>query len=163
MPVEFSIYANRVFSPEFKSRIIQVYSLFPELYDRKIFCGLLRARGQVEGIATSWTTPPVFRLRPNVSNYTIAHELTHLVQGDGFGVPHGEVPCDIWTVNRLPEELLDKRPYYLLKNSKIDWKKSRLAIKELCRLAIEIRKTRRSYIVWLHYQIKNLDLVFSRL
>ncbi len=156
MPIEFSAPAQRAFSLGFKTRIMQVYDLFPELQEKKISCGVLKGRGWVEGTATGWKSPPVFRLQPNVSRYTIAHELTHLIQGNGFGIPHGEVACDIWTVHRLPAELLDQRPYYLMKNSRCDWKKNRDAIKELCNQAIEIRKARRNYIVWLRGQIKKL-------
>ena len=158
MPIEFSTRARKVFSPGFKERIMRIYGLFPELQEKRIFCGLLLKQGRVEGTATSWTNPPVFRLQPNVSSYTIAHELTHLVQGNGSGVPHGEVACDIWTVDRLPVDLLDERPYYLMKNSKCNWKKSRAAIKELCRQAIVVRKTQRTYIVWLRSRINKVDL-----
>jgi hypothetical protein len=157
VPIEFSRPARQAFSPEFRARIMQVYDLFPELQEKTIACGLLKKRGAVEGTAAGWTLPPVFRLQPNVSSYTIAHELMHLVQGNGSGVPHGEVACDIWAVDRLPAELLDQRPYYLMKNSRCDWKKNRGAVKELCRRAIEIRKTRRTYIVWLRGQIIKLD------
>lgn len=138
---------------------MRVYSLFPELQEKRILCGLLTGRGSVEGTAIGWTSPSVFRLQPNVSNYTVAHELTHLTQGNGFGVPHGEVACDIWTVHRLPVDLLDQRPYYLMKNSRCDWKRNKNTVKELCTRAIEIRKTRRTYIEWLRYQIRNLDRV----
>ncbi len=157
MPIEFSRPAQAAFSAGFKARIMHVYALFPELQDKTIVCGLLRRRGWVDGTATSWTFPPVFRLLPNVSSYTIAHELTHCIQGNGSGIPHGEITCDIWTIDRLPAEFLDQRPYYLLKNSRCDWKKNKLAIKELCSQAIEIRKTRRRYIVWLRSMIRTLD------
>ena len=80
----------------------------------------------------------------------------HLIQGNGSGIPRGEVACDIWAVDRLPAELLDQQPYYLMKNSRCDWEKNRDAIKELCGQAIQIRKTRRTYIVWLRDQIKKL-------
>ncbi len=156
MPIEFSRRAEQVFSPAFRARVLQIYSHFPELQDKRIVCGSMRRRGWIEGTATGWTSPPVFRLQANVSNYTIAHELTHLVQGNGSGVPHGEVACDIWTVDRMPAELLDQRPYYLLKNCRVDWKQDKAAVKELCRQAIEIRKTQRTYIVWLQGQIKKL-------
>lgn len=159
VPIEFSRQARQAFSPAFKERIMQVYGLFPELQEKRISCGLLTGRGWVEGTATGWTTPPVFRLQPNVSNYTIAHELTHLVQGNGSEIPHGEVSCDIWTVHRLPAALLDQRPYYLMKNLRCDWKKNRDAVKELCGQAIKVRKTRRTYIVWLRTQIRELDRV----
>jgi hypothetical protein len=157
MTIEFSRQAQQRFSPEFRARIMQVYGLFPELQSVRISCGLLKGRGWVEGTATGWTSPPVFRLQPGVSSYIIAHELTHLVQGNGSGIPHGEVSCDIWTVDRLPAELLDQRPYYLLKNSRCDWEKNKLVIKDLCVQAIEVRKTQRTYIVWLRGQIKKLD------
>jgi hypothetical protein len=74
----------------------------------------MAGRGWVEGTATGGTSPPVFHLCPNASRYTIAQELTHLVQGNGPGIPHGEVACDIWIISRLPIELLDQRRYYLL-------------------------------------------------
>lgn len=157
MPIEFSRRAEQAFSPEFKARILKTYGLFPELWDKRILCGAMKTRGWVEGTATGWTSPPVFRLQANVSDYTIAHELTHLVQGNGSGVPHGEVACDIWAVNRMPVELLDQQPYYLLRNAKIDWKRNRIEIKELCRQAIERRKTQRTYIVWLKSQLKTLS------
>jgi len=155
MPIEFSRFAQRTFSPEFEARIFRVYSLFPELQDKRIICGSMKTFGSVEGIAIGWRSPPVFRLQPNVSYYTIAHELMHLVQCNGSGIPHGEVACDIWTVHRMPLELLDERPYYLLKGCKCDWKRDRIIIKELCRQSIEIRKTQRAYIVWVRSQIKN--------
>jgi hypothetical protein len=146
LPIEFSRQAQQAFSYEFKARIMEVYELFPELQDKRISCGMLKMHGWVEGTATGWTSPPVFRLRPNISSYTIAHELTHLVQGNGSGIPHGETACDIWTLDRLPAKLLDQRPYYLLKNLRCDWKKNKEAVKELCSQAIQVRKTRRTYI-----------------
>ena len=157
MPIEFSRQARQKFSPEFKEKVLNVYSFFPELQEKRIACGLIVKRGLVEGTATGWTSPPVFRLRANVSCYTIAHELTHLVQGNGSGIPHGEVPCDIWTMSRMPIDLLDQRPYYLMKYCKTDWKRNRAAVKELCRQAIELRKEKRTYMVWLRDRIKELN------
>jgi hypothetical protein len=90
MPIEFTRHAQQAFSQEFKARVIQVYELFPELQNKRISCGLVKGHGWVEGTATGWTSPPVFRLQPNVSSYTIAHELTHLVQGNGSEIPHGD-------------------------------------------------------------------------
>lgn len=157
MPIEFSRPAQQTFSTEFRARILYIYSYFPELLNKAIICGSIKKRGRVEGIAIGWISPAIFRLRPNVSNYTIAHELTHLVQGNRSGIPHGEVACDIWTVNRMPAELLDQRPYYLLRRfTEVQWKRDRITIKELCKQAIEIRKTQKNYIAWLQCQIRNL-------
>ena len=157
MPVNFTRPAQQTFSAEFKARIIRIYGFFPELQDIKVICGSMKKRSWIEGNAISWTTPPIFRLQPSVSSYTIAHELMHLVQGKGSGIPQGEMACDIWTVDRMPIELLDRRPYYLLRRCRVDWNRNKIIIKKLCRKAIEIRKTNRTYIVWLHYHIKNLD------
>jgi hypothetical protein len=92
--------------------------------------------------------------------YTIAHELAHLVQGNGSGIPHGEVACDVWIISRLPVELLDQRLYYLLarRHSRLDWKKNKAAVREFCLRDIELRKPQRTYIVWLYSQLKRLRL-----
>jgi hypothetical protein len=156
MPIEFTRNAHESFNKEFKARIMQVYSHFPELHEKLITCGSMKKHGSIEGTAIGWTSPPVFRLQVNVSNYTIAHELTHLVQGNESGIPHGEVACDIWTIARMPAELLDQRPYYLLKSCRIDWKRSRGVVKALCIQAIGIRKTQRNYIVWLQGEIRKI-------
>ena len=157
MPINFTKLAQQNFSPQFKARIIRVYGFFPELHGISVICGSMKKRSWIEGNAISWITPPIFRLQPNVSSYTIAHELMHLVQGNGSGIPHGEVACDIWTVDRMPVELLDQRPHYLLKRCRVDWNRNKAIIKELCSMAIEIRKANRTYIVWLQYHIKNID------
>jgi hypothetical protein len=114
-------------------------------------------RGWVEGIATGCTSPPVFRLRPKASRYIISHELTHLVQGNGSGISHGEVACDIWIISRLPVELLDQRLYYLLarRHSRLE-KEQGCSQGALCLHAIELRKPQRTYIVWLRSQLKRL-------
>lgn len=156
MPIDFSRYAQQAFSFEFRTKVLSIYRFFPELQKRRIICGSLKKHSSVKGIAISWITPPVFRLCPNASNYIIAHELTHLVQGGASGIPHGEVACDIWTINRMPIELLDQPPYYLLRKCKVDWKNDKLMIKELCRQAIEFRKTRRTYIRWLQKELRSI-------
>jgi hypothetical protein len=114
----------------------------------------------VEGTATGWTSPPVFRLRPNASRYTIAHELTHLVQGNGSGIPHGEVACDIWIISRLPVELLDQRlctTCWRGGTAGLTGEKEQGCSQEALYLqAIELRKPQRTYIVWLCSQLKRL-------
>lgn len=157
MPIVFTKPAGRSFSTNFQERIADVYSFFPELHQKQVVCGMIRKRRSVQGTATNWTDPPVFRLRPGVSRFTIAHELTHLVQGRESGIPHGEVACDIWTIDRMPAEYLDIRPYYLFCRIATDWYANRLVVKQLCRRAIELRKSMRTYISWLRYRIKELE------
>lgn len=86
---------------------------------------------------------------------TIAHELTHLLQGEG--VPHGEKACDIWATARLPEEMLDEQPHYLLGHwSRDRWLRNRALAKQLCTQAIEVRRTERTYIRWLSHRFRQL-------
>lgn len=156
MPINLTRRADTLFVPLFKEKIVEVYSFFPELAQTAITCGAIARRGCVQGTAMGWTKPPVFRLQPDSSCFTIAHELTHLVQGKTNGIPHGEVACDIWTVDRMPLKYLDQRPNYLLHRIAIDWKNERNEVKRLCRQAIELRRSMRTYIIWLRSRIRQL-------
>jgi hypothetical protein len=150
--IRFTSVAETRFSQQFKGRILRVYSLFPELHDQKITCGFI-GRGHVAGTARSWRGQ--IALQPNVSNTTIAHELTHLLQGNG--VPHGEKACDIWALARLPADMLDEQPSYIAGHwSRSRWLEHRLQVKSLCEQAIELRKTQRTYLKWLSGRLRLL-------
>ena len=99
--LRFTRVAESGFSGEFKDKILHVYSLFPELQDNEITCGFIRKGSHLLGTARGWASPKQIALQPNVGRMTIAHELTHLLQGNG--VPHGEKACDIWALARLPQ------------------------------------------------------------
>ena len=149
--IRFTSVADARFSAQFKDRILHVYSLFPELQDQPITCGFIRKGMRFAGTARSWKSQ--IALQQNVGNTTIAHELTHLLQGNG--VPHGEKACDIWAVARLPAEMLDEQPYYLLRHWQRErWLRRRSSVRALCVQAIEIRKTNRTYIKWLSGQLR---------
>jgi hypothetical protein len=156
VPIVFTRPAEQAFSNSFKAKIADVFTFFPELHQQKVMCGLIKNRGSVQGVAKSWTLPPLFRIQPAASLYTISHELTHLVQGNTSGIPHGEIACDIWTIDRMPLRYLDQIPYYLLGRTNIDWDENRKAVKTLCRQAIELRSSMRTYITWLKCRIKEL-------
>lgn len=156
MPIGYTRPAEQSFSNSFKEKIADVYTFFPELHHRKVMCGMIKKRGPIQGVAKSWTVPPVFRLHPAASLYTISHELTHLVQRNISGIPHGEIACDIWTIDRMPLRYLDQTPYYLLGRTEIDWHANRNAVKRLCRQAIELRSSMHAYISWLRCRIKEL-------
>ena len=156
MPIFYSKPADLAFSTQFKEKITDVYSFFPELQQQDVKCGIIRKRGSIQGVATSWTQPRVIRLRHRASLYTIAHELTHLVQGGSSGIPQGEVACDIWVLDRMPIEYIDQPPYYLLHRIDTDWKANRVAIKQMCTQAIAARRSMRTYISWLRCRIKEL-------
>ena len=151
----FTRVAENRFNTGFKQRILNVYSLFPELHGRPIKCGFIRNSSRIAGSARSWTVPQQIAFQCGASSTTIAHELTHLLQGNG--VPHGEKACDVWTMSRLPVEMADEQPYYLLSHwQKEKWLRHRGRIKFLCTQAIEMRRTDRAYIKWLSGQLRQL-------
>lgn len=155
--LRFTRVAAAKFSGEFQERVLHVYSLFPELKDDEIKCGYIRRGTRLLGTARGWTTPKQISLQPNVGRLTIAHELTHLLQGEN-GVPHGEKACDIWAVARLPAEMLDEQPYYLLRHwHRERWLCNRAQAKALCEQAIiDVRRTERNYIKWLSLELRHL-------
>lgn len=109
------------------------------------------------GSARSWTHPAQIALQTNVTRMVIAHELTHLLQGNLGCVPHGEKACDIWTVARLPVDMLDSPPSYLLHYWHRDrWLRNKLQVKMLCEMAIDVRKSERFYIKWLTGELRKL-------
>ncbi|MEO9363707.1 MAG: hypothetical protein ABI348_07390, partial [Nitrososphaera sp.] len=156
--LRFSRVAEAKFSGEFQERILKVYTLFPELKDDEIKCGYIRRGTRLLGTARGWATPKQISLQPNVGRMTIAHELTHLLQGNGNGVPHGEKACDIWALARLPSEMLDEQPYYLLRHwHRERWLRNRVQAKVLCeRAIIDVRRVERNYIKWLSGELRHL-------
>jgi hypothetical protein len=149
----FTKVAGARFSAAFKGRILDVYSLFPELQDRQVKCGFIRKGSRLAGSARSWTSPQQIALQPDASSTTIAHELTHLLQGNG--VPYGEKSCDIWALSRL--EAADEQPYYILRHwKKGRWLRHRESVRRLCIQAIEVRRTNKTYIKWLSGQLRQL-------
>ncbi|AIF84776.1 hypothetical protein NTE_02734 [Candidatus Nitrososphaera evergladensis SR1] len=154
--LRFTRVAEAKFSGEFQERVLKVYGLFPELAEHDIKCGYIRKGMRLLGTARGWTTPKQISLQPNVGRMTIAHELTHLLQGSD-GVPHGEKACDIWAVARLPAEMLDEQPYYLLRHwHRERWLRNRVQAKALCERAIGVRRTERNYIKWLSGELRHL-------
>ncbi len=112
----------------------------------------------------------VIRLKVRKLSYqTIGHELTHLVQGlahgdrraassvQGENIPSGEKQCDIWTLAR-DRIFCDDAPTYIRMPRALRerWPAYAEAVRELCRAAIEKRKTHRLYIRWLEGEIRNL-------
>lgn len=153
--LRFTRVAEARFSGDFKQKILKVYSLFSELQNQEITCGFIRRGSYLLGTARGWASPKQIALQPNVGRMTIAHELTHLLQGSG--VPHGEKACDIWALARLPNDMLDERPSYLLRHWYLErWLRNRAQAKALCEQAIEVRRVQRNYIKWLSGQLRQL-------
>ena len=159
----FTNKANMNFTDEFKQRIVYVFEFFPELHNEILRVGWIAPHGWARGccdiIANSDTSKPLkISLQPNEKNFTIAHEFTHLLQArkqQQLGIPRGERACDVWTLTRLPLELIDDYPTYIgnycMRNH---WNDIKKRVRELAFESIEIRKTKRQYIVWLEDEIK---------
>lgn len=84
---------------------------FPELDGVTVRVGLVRKPG-VLGWGSLHPDHPGIWVRPRrLDAFTIAHELTHLLQARGL-VPRGERACDLWALARSPL-LVDTPPAYL--------------------------------------------------
>ena len=162
----FTKKANVNFADKFKLRIINVFEYFPELHKETVYVGWIAPRGWARGCCycTSATTNRRLKisLQPNERNFTIAHEFTHLLQAtkkEELGIPTGERACDIWALTRLPLDLIDDHPSYIGNYSmRKHWKVMNKTVRELAFRAIEVRKTKRQYIVWLEDEIKKLSV-----
>lgn len=108
-------YSRRVLvSPHFariRERVEFVRRFFPELDGCTIRVGLALKRG-VLGWGSLDPDRPGIWIRPRrIEHFTIAHELTHLLQARKL-VPRGERACDLWALARSPL-LVDAAPSYL--------------------------------------------------
>ena len=84
---------------------------FPELDGIQVRVGLARKRG-VLGWGSLDPQAPGIWVRPRkLDRFTIAHELTHLLQARGL-VPRGERACDLWALARSAS-VVDAAPNYL--------------------------------------------------
>lgn len=130
-------------------RLLYVRRFFPELDGRMIHVGLTRAASgmAVQGGDELWINPS------HVSYHTMAHELIHLLQGEG-GVPAGERSCDVysmarhWTLNDTPPYYV-KIPYsFLDARGKVRSDVS-MTLYTTARRAIELRRSGlRNYIAY---------------
>ncbi len=156
MPLIFTGPLLHEMTPELRRKIERAYSKFPELADRRVIVGITRKRG-LDGYAVVED----FCIRLNVSRRTVSHftcgqELMHLLQKPGLGIiPDGEIQCDIWTLARS-RLFLDEMPSYLDVSpcTEDTWEGHASDIRQLCIRAIEVRKTKRRYIVWLKAMIR---------
>ena len=164
----FTKKATTSFSNKFKQRILDVFCYFPELQDEVVYVGWISPRGWARGSCCCYCSSSSssankklkINLQPNERNFTIAPEFMHVLQATKKGelqIPSGERACDIWTLTRLPLELLDDYPSYIgnyLMRKR--WDTIKMKVRELAFCAIDIRKTKRQYIVWLEDEIKKL-------
>jgi len=92
-------------------RLEFVRRFFPELEPITVHVGLAQKRG-VLGWGSLDPERPGICVRPRLlHHFTIAHELTHLLQAREW-VPRGERACDLWALARSPL-VIDHPPGYL--------------------------------------------------
>ena len=163
MVIQLTSHMKNEMTPELFRKIQHTLEQFPELEPHTLKVGLVmnhRVHGNAD--ARDMTIRLNTREKSGMTYFTIAHELTHLLQKPGLGtVPNGEVQCDIYALARSPL-FVDDMPTYLpgLRCKKRTWLHHATAVRDLCIQAIDIRKTRRTYIAWLSQAI---DEYFSSL
>ena len=92
-------------------RIEFVRRFFPELDGITVRVGMALKRGVLGWGSLDPERPGVWVRPRRLEYFTIAHELTHLLQARG-AVPRGERACDLWALARSPL-LIDSGPGYL--------------------------------------------------
>lgn len=97
--------------PRIRQRMEFVRGFFPELNDLTIRVGLARKPGVLGWGSLDPERPGVWVRPRRLDHFTIAHELTHLLQARGL-VPRGERACDLFALARSPL-LVDQPPGYL--------------------------------------------------
>src|SRR5262245_7222901 len=94
-----------------RARLEFVRRFFPELSGVTVRVGLVRRPGILGWGSLDPDQPGVWVRPRRLDHFTIAHELTHLLQARGL-VPRGERACDLWALARSPL-LVDRSPGYL--------------------------------------------------
>ncbi len=97
--------------PRIRERLEFVRFFFPELDEITIRVGLVRKRGVLGWGSLDPGSPGIWVRPRRLDAFTLAHELTHLLQARGL-VPRGERACDLWALARSPL-LIDAPPGYL--------------------------------------------------
>lgn len=105
-PVRRSRHFGRI-----RERLEFVRRFFPELEGTCVRVGLARSRN-ILGSCSLDPDDPAIWVRPRlVDTFTVAHELTHLLQARQL-IPGGERACDLYALSRSPL-LIDSGPTYL--------------------------------------------------
>ncbi|HEY2954207.1 MAG TPA: hypothetical protein VGK89_03020 [Candidatus Eisenbacteria bacterium] len=108
-------FSRRVLASPHRARICErlefVRRFYPELDRTTVRVGMALKRGVLGWGSLDPERPGVWVRPRRLDTFTIAHELTHLLQARGE-VPHGERACDLWALARSPL-LVDSPPGYL--------------------------------------------------
>ncbi len=93
------------------TRIERVRAHFPELDDISIRVGLAQKRGVLGWGSLDPDQPGIWIRQRRLELFTIAHEMTHLLQARGL-IPRGERACDLHALARSAA-IVDAAPSYL--------------------------------------------------
>jgi hypothetical protein len=110
-------------SPHFRrirERTEFVRYFFPELEGVTVRVGMALKRGVLGWGSLDPESPGIWVRPRRLEYFTIAHELTHLLQARKL-VPRGERQCDLWALARSPM-LIDTVPSYLRLPRSLRWK-----------------------------------------
>ena len=159
--------AHANFTDHYKQRIVDIFKFFPEIHNEIVYVGCIAPHGWARGcccVNAGTDKPLKISLQPNETNFTIAHEFTHLLQvrrKEELRIPSGEKACDVWALTRLPVELIDDYPSYIGNSHQMrkHWNTIKEKARQLAFQAIEVRKTKRRYIVWFEEEIKKLIII----
>lgn len=161
LKIEWTRRANRV-PPDVREKLAQMlerlHPYFPEMNTSmkigitRFFDGLVHQsdKGKVKLMVD------VHRTRKHGWKYptywTLAHEMMHLAQFNTPGIPGGERACDIYALSRLPPELIDDSPSYLVVpediRDKWDGKGAELAHKLALEAISQRKRGVKRYAVW---------------
>jgi hypothetical protein len=172
MPIRLTPPMKRRLTHRTLAMLQRSLSYFPELSEMMITVGYTRKHLGSATVVYRKGLPSalIIRLRVRkVSYQTIGHELTHLIQGLGYGhrsgtrstgpikIPAGEKQCDIWTLARNPL-FCDDPPSYIdmPRTIRERWPEYAETVRDLCIAAIEKRHVQRQYIRWLETEICKL-------
>jgi hypothetical protein len=144
-------------------KLDEVRKRFPELDGKTIKVGSSK---YADGKACKEDMAIWIRSR-NASYYTIAHEMTHLIQGQN-GIPEGEKACDIYALSR-DYKFCDEAPNYLkIPAIFLDEKQCikdglRIMVHLLAKEAIDRRAAgHRNYIRWFENELERVAEILAR-
>lgn len=139
------------------AKLRYVLRYFPEFDGRQIKVGLTRAASgmAVPGGFEIWVNP--FR----VAHHTIAHELVHLLQRTGGGVPQGERSCDLhslarhWTLNDVAPSYVKIPPHLVSADGSLPPAAARF-VYDTAVEALELKSCGlRRYIAWFEEKLRS--------
>src|SRR5215470_17907565 len=119
-----------------RERLEFVRAFFPELSGVTVRVGLVQKPGILGWGSLDPDQPGVWVRPRRLDHFTIAHELTHLLQARGL-VPRGERACDLWALARTPL-VIDSPPGYL--RLPRAYRKKKLSSEEAARLCDAARR-----------------------